>query len=87
MQDFLCASLSICLCSRQARLSFLHCLYQRLLAGCVLIHHPQSILGEFTWQDLCDVITQQVDQLTSDLLKANSEVCFKNRLILSLTQQ
>ncbi|XP_015250061.1 PREDICTED: coiled-coil domain-containing protein 171 isoform X1 [Cyprinodon variegatus] len=58
----------------EARLSFLHCLYQRLLAGCVLIHHPQSILGEFTWQDLCDVITQQVDQLTSDLLKANSEI-------------
>ncbi|KAK5618353.1 hypothetical protein CRENBAI_019425 [Crenichthys baileyi] len=57
-----------------ARLSFLHCLYQRLLAGCVLIDQPQSILGDFTWKDLCDVITQQVDQLTSDLQKANNKI-------------
>ncbi|XP_047242786.1 coiled-coil domain-containing protein 171-like [Girardinichthys multiradiatus] len=57
-----------------AHLSFLHCLYQRLLAGCVLIDQPQSILGDFTWKDLCDVITQQVDQLTSDLQKANNKI-------------
>ncbi|KAI3376312.1 hypothetical protein L3Q82_016421 [Scortum barcoo] len=56
------------------RLSFLYCLYQRLLAGCVLLHQPQSILGNFTWEELCDVITEQVEQLTSDLRKANDKV-------------
>ncbi|KAM6909408.1 LOW QUALITY PROTEIN: coiled-coil domain-containing protein 171 [Xenentodon cancila] len=55
-------------------LTFLHCLYQRLLAGCVLLDHPQSILGNFTWKELCDVIKEQVDELTADLRKANEKV-------------
>ncbi|KAM7376891.1 hypothetical protein PAMA_013590 [Pampus argenteus] len=58
----------------KVRLSFLYCLYQRLLAGCVLLDQPQSILGNFTWEELCDVINEQVDQLTSDLRKANSKI-------------
>ncbi|XP_042072606.1 coiled-coil domain-containing protein 171 [Haplochromis burtoni] len=57
-----------------AHLSFLYCLYQRLLAGCVLLHQSQSILGNFTWKELCDVISEQVDQLTSDLKKANNKI-------------
>ncbi|XP_072232835.1 coiled-coil domain-containing protein 171-like [Leuresthes tenuis] len=62
-----------------ARLSFLYCLYQRLLAGCVLLRQPQSILGNFTWKELCDVISEQVDQLTSDLRKANDKVVHLQR--------
>ncbi|KAM7366641.1 hypothetical protein PAMP_016062 [Pampus punctatissimus] len=58
----------------KVRLSFLYCLYQRLLAGCVLLDQPQSILGNFTWEELCDVINEQVDQLTSDLRKANNKI-------------
>ncbi|XP_038587042.1 coiled-coil domain-containing protein 171-like [Micropterus salmoides] len=58
----------------QARLSFLYCVYQRLLAGCVLLNEPQSILGNFSWKELCDVINEQVDQLTSDLRKANNNI-------------
>ncbi|XP_060922636.1 coiled-coil domain-containing protein 171-like [Limanda limanda] len=58
----------------KARLSFLHCLYQRLLAGCVLLTQPHSILGNFTWTELCDVIGEQVDRLSSDLHKANDKV-------------
>ncbi|XP_053271862.1 coiled-coil domain-containing protein 171 [Pleuronectes platessa] len=58
----------------KARLSFLHCLYQRLLAGCVLLTQPHSILGNFTWTELCDVISEQVDRLSSDLHKANDKV-------------
>lgn len=65
-----------CLCVDQDRLLFLHCLYQRLLAGCVLMDQPQSILGNFTWKELCDVISEQVEQLTSDLQKANQKVCW-----------
>ncbi|XP_069375066.1 coiled-coil domain-containing protein 171 isoform X2 [Paralichthys olivaceus] len=58
----------------KARLSFLHCLYQRLLAGCVLLTQPHSILGNFTWTELCDVISEQVDRLSSDLHKANDKI-------------
>ncbi|KAM4536511.1 uncharacterized protein ccdc171 [Odontesthes bonariensis] len=57
-----------------ARLTFLYCLYQRLLAGCVLLQQPHSVLGNFTWKELCDVIGEQVDRLTSDLRKANDQV-------------
>ncbi|XP_040887530.1 coiled-coil domain-containing protein 171-like [Toxotes jaculatrix] len=58
----------------KTRLSFLYRLYQRLLAGCVLLSQPHSILGNFTWKELCDVINEQVDQLTSDLQKANDKI-------------
>ncbi|KAK5848085.1 hypothetical protein PBY51_005734 [Eleginops maclovinus] len=58
----------------KACLSFLYCVYQRLLAGCVLLHQPQSMLGNFTWQELCDVINEQVDQVTSDLREANDQI-------------
>ncbi|XP_071315951.1 coiled-coil domain-containing protein 171-like isoform X2 [Trachinotus anak] len=64
----------------QARLSFLYCLYQRLLAGCVLLSQPQSILGNFTWTELCDVITELVDGLTSDLQKANDKIAHLQRV-------
>ncbi|XP_051250965.1 coiled-coil domain-containing protein 171 isoform X2 [Dicentrarchus labrax] len=58
----------------KACLSFLYRVYQRLLAGCVLLDQPQSIMGNFTWQELCDVISEQVDQLTSDLRTANDKI-------------
>ncbi|XP_016886888.2 coiled-coil domain-containing protein 171, partial [Cynoglossus semilaevis] len=58
----------------KVRLSFLYCLYQRLLAGCVLIGPPHSILGNFTWKELCDVISEHVDQQTADLQKAKEEI-------------
>ncbi|KAM6894633.1 coiled-coil domain-containing protein 171 [Lycodopsis pacificus] len=58
----------------KARLSFLYLVYQRLLAGCVLLDQPQSILGDFTWEELCDVITEQLDQLTSDLRRADDKI-------------
>ncbi|XP_042337773.1 coiled-coil domain-containing protein 171-like, partial [Plectropomus leopardus] len=56
------------------RLSFLCRLYQRLLAGCVLLDQPQSILGDFTWKELCDIIDEQVDRLTFDLREANNKI-------------
>ncbi|RVE60871.1 hypothetical protein OJAV_G00185160 [Oryzias javanicus] len=55
------------------RLSSLHRLYQRLLAGRVLLHQPQSILGDFTWEELCGVIGEQAERLTSDLQKADRQ--------------
>ncbi|XP_056156773.1 coiled-coil domain-containing protein 171-like [Lampris incognitus] len=58
----------------QDRLSFLYSLYQRLVAGCVLLDHSQSIVGTFSWVELCGVITEQANQLTSDLRKANDQI-------------
>lgn len=60
-------------CACQVRLAFLHCVYQRLLAGCVLLHQPQSMLGNFTWEELYGVINEQVDQLNSDLKNAKEK--------------
>ncbi|XP_075941168.1 coiled-coil domain-containing protein 171 [Anarhichas minor] len=68
----------------KARLSFLYLVYQRLLAGCVLLNQPQSILGDFTWKELCDVITEQVDQLTSDLRRADDKV--RHAVIVQIAQ-
>ncbi|XP_027894499.1 LOW QUALITY PROTEIN: coiled-coil domain-containing protein 171 [Xiphophorus couchianus] len=56
------------------RLAFLHHLNQRLLTGCVLIQPPHSILGDFTWRELCDVISEQVEQMTSDLHQAKDKI-------------
>ncbi|XP_077400336.1 uncharacterized protein ccdc171 isoform X2 [Vanacampus margaritifer] len=57
----------------KVHLSFLHCVYQRLLAGCVLAE-PQSMLGNFSSSDLCDLIGELVEQMTSDLQDANNKV-------------
>uniref|UniRef100_A0A8C7M6E7 Coiled-coil domain-containing protein 171-like n=1 Tax=Oncorhynchus kisutch TaxID=8019 RepID=A0A8C7M6E7_ONCKI len=77
----------------EEKLSFLHGLFQRLLAGCVLVSQPQCILGSFSWAELCDVITEHVDTLTSDLTRANERVshlqavCESNSVCVSQLQQ
>ena len=56
-------------------MSFLYSLYQRLVAGCVLLDaSSQCMLGNFSWPELCGVIVEQVDTLTADLNRANSAV-------------
>ncbi|XP_077355529.1 uncharacterized protein ccdc171 [Festucalex cinctus] len=56
----------------QAHSSFLHCIYQRLLAGCVPAE-PQSTLGTFSGSDLCDLIEELVERITSDFREANNK--------------
>ncbi|XP_042606829.1 coiled-coil domain-containing protein 171-like [Cyprinus carpio] len=58
----------------QEKLTFLHTLYQRLLAGCVLVAPPHSMLGSFSWAELSAVVQEHVDRLTSDLSAANQKV-------------
>lgn len=65
------------MCVHQDHLSFLYTVYQRLLTGCVLLDQHHGILGSFTWKELCDVINEQVDQLTADLRQANDQVTIK----------
>ncbi|XP_075450878.1 coiled-coil domain-containing protein 171 isoform X3 [Ascaphus truei] len=58
----------------EEKLTFLHGLYQRLVAGCVLIKQPESMLGKFSWPELCVVLQENVDVLISDLNRANEKV-------------
>lgn len=61
------------MCVWQARLAFLSGVYQRLLAARAL-SQPQTLLGDLTWDDLCDVINEQIDLVTSDLQSATDKV-------------
>ncbi|OCU00934.1 coiled-coil domain-containing protein 171 isoform X2 [Xenopus laevis] len=58
----------------EEKLTFLHNLYQRLVAGCVLIKKPQSLLDKFSWVELCTVLEENVDFLISDLCQSNQKV-------------
>ncbi|XP_018412997.1 PREDICTED: coiled-coil domain-containing protein 171 [Nanorana parkeri] len=59
---------------KEEKLTFLHSLYQRLVAGCVLIKQPECMLGNFSWSELCVVLQENVDILISDLNKTNDKV-------------
>ncbi|XP_063770260.1 coiled-coil domain-containing protein 171 isoform X2 [Pseudophryne corroboree] len=59
---------------KEEKLSFLHCLYQRLVAGCVLIKQPECMLDNFSWPELCLVLQENVDVLISDLNRANEKL-------------
>ncbi|XP_061486307.1 coiled-coil domain-containing protein 171 isoform X3 [Rhineura floridana] len=58
----------------EEKLTFLHTLYQHLVAGCVLIKQPEGILDKFSWPELCTVLQENVDALILDLNKANEKV-------------
>ncbi|KAI4896422.1 hypothetical protein NFI96_031518 [Prochilodus magdalenae] len=59
---------------QQEKLAFLHSLYQQLVAGCVLVAPPQSLLGSFSWVELSAVLQEHVEALTSDLSSANQKL-------------
>ncbi|XP_066527572.1 coiled-coil domain-containing protein 171-like [Hoplias malabaricus] len=59
---------------QQEKLAFLHSLYQQLVAGCVLVAPPQSMLGGFSWAELSAILQEHVEVLTSDLSSANQRV-------------
>ncbi|XP_028835577.1 coiled-coil domain-containing protein 171 isoform X2 [Denticeps clupeoides] len=58
----------------QEKLVFLHSLYQKLVAGCVLLRPPQGILGSFTWAELCAVLQEHTEGLLSDLHTAKEQI-------------
>ncbi|KAL8203125.1 UNVERIFIED_CONTAM: hypothetical protein K2H54_041133 [Gekko kuhli] len=57
----------------EEKLTFLHTLYQHLVAGCVLLKQPEGMLDKFSWPELCTVLQENVDALISDLNKANEK--------------
>nr|XP_057924907.1 coiled-coil domain-containing protein 171-like isoform X2 [Doryrhamphus excisus] len=58
----------------KAHVSFLYSVHQRLMVGCTVLQEPHSMSDDFTWVELCDVITQQLEQLTSDRQEAENKV-------------
>ncbi|XP_069818180.1 coiled-coil domain-containing protein 171 [Dendropsophus ebraccatus] len=58
----------------EEKLTFLHGLYQRLVAGCVLLKEPESMMGDFSWTELCVILQENVDAVISDLHQANEKV-------------
>ncbi|XP_055555106.1 coiled-coil domain-containing protein 171 [Falco cherrug] len=58
----------------EEKLTFLHNLYQHLVAGCVLIKQPEGILDRFSWSELCAVLEENVDALILDLSRANEKI-------------
>ncbi|XP_054609583.1 coiled-coil domain-containing protein 171-like isoform X2 [Dunckerocampus dactyliophorus] len=47
---------------------------KRLMVGRTLLLEHRSMSDAFTWEELCDVINQQVEQLTSNRQEANNKV-------------
>ncbi|XP_001336283.5 coiled-coil domain-containing protein 171 isoform X2 [Danio rerio] len=64
----------------QEKLMFLHTLYQRLIAGCVLVTPPHCMLGSFSWAELSTVVQEHMDTLTSDLSAANQKVSYLEKV-------
>ncbi|XP_072445134.1 coiled-coil domain-containing protein 171 isoform X9 [Chiloscyllium punctatum] len=57
----------------EEKLTFLHSLYQRLVAGCVIMKQPNGMLAKFSWPELCTILQENIDILTSDLNRANEK--------------
>ncbi|XP_060695910.1 coiled-coil domain-containing protein 171-like isoform X3 [Hemiscyllium ocellatum] len=57
----------------EEKLTFLHSLYQRLVAGCVVMKQPNGMLAKFSWPELCTMLQENIDILTSDLNRANEK--------------
>uniref|UniRef100_A0A8D1AUN0 Coiled-coil domain containing 171 n=1 Tax=Sus scrofa TaxID=9823 RepID=A0A8D1AUN0_PIG len=58
----------------EEKLTFLHTLYQHLIAGSVLIKQPEGMLDKFSWSELCAVLQENVDALIVDLNRANEKI-------------
>ncbi|XP_067886606.1 coiled-coil domain-containing protein 171-like isoform X2 [Heterodontus francisci] len=64
----------------EEKLTFLHSLYQRLVAGCVVMKQPNGMLAKFSWPELCTILQENIDVLTSDLSRANEKESYLERL-------
>ncbi|XP_051876146.1 coiled-coil domain-containing protein 171-like isoform X2 [Pristis pectinata] len=65
----------------EEKLTFLHSLYQRLTAGCVVMKQPDGMLAKFSWPELCSILQENVDALISDLNKANEKESYLERIL------
>uniref|UniRef100_A0A6I8PP72 Coiled-coil domain containing 171 n=1 Tax=Ornithorhynchus anatinus TaxID=9258 RepID=A0A6I8PP72_ORNAN len=58
----------------EEKLTFLHTLYQHLVAECVFVKQPEDLLGTFSWPELCVVVRENINALILDLNRANDKV-------------
>ncbi|XP_048384178.2 coiled-coil domain-containing protein 171-like isoform X2 [Stegostoma tigrinum] len=63
----------------EEKLTFLHSLYQQLVAGCVVMKQPNGMLAKFSWPELCTILQENIDILTSDLNRANEKESYLER--------
>ncbi|XP_072373595.1 coiled-coil domain-containing protein 171 isoform X1 [Scyliorhinus torazame] len=64
----------------EEKLTFLHSLYQRLIAGCVVMKQPSGMLAKFSWPELCTILQENIDILTSDLSRAKEKESYLERI-------
>ncbi|XP_078386435.1 coiled-coil domain-containing protein 171 isoform X1 [Cetorhinus maximus] len=64
----------------EEKLTFLHSLYQRLIAGCVVMKQPNGMLAKFSWPELCTILQENIDVLTSDLSRASEKESYMERI-------
>ncbi|XP_078070034.1 coiled-coil domain-containing protein 171 [Mustelus asterias] len=64
----------------EEKLTFLHSLYQRLIAGCVVMKQPNGMLAKFSWPELCTILQENIDILTSDLSRAREKESYWERI-------
>ena len=60
--------------SLQEKLAFLHGLYQRLLAGRIVIPLKEKTFNQFSWHDLTNMVFEQVSTLINNMQSAEEKV-------------
>lgn len=58
----------------QEKLAFLHGLYQRLLAGRVLMSQQEKPFSQLSWSELTDMVYEQVANIIDALTRAEEKV-------------
>lgn len=64
--------------NQQKRRIYLHSLYQRIMAGRVVLDPKEPILSSFTWEELSIAVQDQVVGLMAGLNRANERVSLFN---------
>lgn len=59
----------------EEKLAFLHGMYQRLLAGRVMVSAKDQGMNQFSWADLTSLVYDQVSALVSSHQRSEEKVC------------
>lgn len=65
----------------QEKLAFLHGMYQRLLAGRVMVPPKDTSIHKFTWADLTSLVYEQMCNLVTSSQRTDEKVS-KGKIIL-----
>lgn len=62
----------------QEKLAFLHGMYQRLLAGRVMVPPKDTSVHQFTWADLTSLVYEQMCNLVTTAQRTDEKVSYKS---------